>query len=112
MPRFICKVIVNNVPQYFEWSTIVDAPVSYGMSLDVFKAYYKDRYGTSGMFELDQRLKRVEEKGTSSYMDNSVEDLIICNRAGENESELTYDELIKQYFSDPPITEIKELQLQ
>jgi hypothetical protein len=98
MSRFICKLIdeKDNKAYYFEWSTVVDAPVSYGMSLVDFKIYYQNQYGYDGISELSERLKRVEEKGTSSLIDDNIDDLIRCNRAGEREKRLTKKQLINQ----------------
>jgi len=93
MPKFICKL----GGKYLEWSTIVDAPTTYGMTLEEFKQYYKEQYGLSSMNELEERLRRVEQKGTSSQIDDSVEDLIRGNRAGKDEKELTMKQLIKEY---------------
>lgn len=64
MPSFIIKVKDEkfNKDYYMEWSTIVDAPVTYGMSLDEFKEYYKEQYGIKGMEGLEDRMTRVEEK--------------------------------------------------
>lgn len=95
MPRYIVKI--NN--QYLEWSTIVDAPVTFGMSLDEFKEYYSDEYGEAGMNGLSERLKRVEEKGVSSYLDGSVSSLVSFNRAGPKETHLPL-RLIKKAFCD------------
>lgn len=69
MSRYIIKLTDKRdlKDYYLEWSTIVDAPVTYGMYLEGFKAYYQQEYGRSGMRELPERLKRVEEKGTSAY---------------------------------------------
>lgn len=97
MPRHIVKLVDKqaNKDYYLEWSTIVDAPVSYGMGLTEFREYYKQKYGTEGLAALPDRLKRVEEKGTSATYDKSVEDTIDGNRAGPDETELTYDELVR-----------------
>lgn len=103
MPRMICKLTdpKTNTDYYFEWSTVVDAPVTYGEPLEDFKEYYRTKYGNSAMGELEDRLKRVEEKGTSSQIDYSIDDLIIGNRAGENEKELSKEEILDQYCVNP-----------
>lgn len=98
MPRYIVKLD----GKYLEWSTVVDAPVTEGKTLEEFKADYQLRYGINSMKELGGRLARVEAKGTSSQIDDSIDELILGNRAGENETELSKDELIKQYCSPPP----------
>lgn len=97
MPRFICKITDKEQSWYLEWSTVVDAPVTFGMSLEEFKEYYKDEYGRQGMQDLDKRLERVEEKGTSSMMHSSVSELISWNRAGKDGSILTKQQLIDVY---------------
>ena len=66
MPRIICKVQDGDTPYYFEWSTIVDAPVTYGMSLDDFKAYCRSKYGVAAMHNLPKIMHRVERKGVET----------------------------------------------
>jgi hypothetical protein len=97
MPRFICKITDNDQAWYLEWSTVVDAPVTFGMSLENFKEYYKDEYGRQGMEELPQRLERVESKGTSAMLYESLEDLISWNRSGKEGSCLSKQQLIDVY---------------
>lgn len=97
MPRFICKVTDNDQVWYLEWSTVVDAPVTYGMSLEEFKEYYRDEYGRSSMDELTKRLERVEAKGTSSLMHDSADDVMDWNRAGKDGSSLSKQQLIDVY---------------
>lgn len=82
---------------YLEWSTVVDAPVTYGMSMGEFEDYYKSAYGNEGMIGLPERMIRVEKKGTSSIIDDNLHTLIRGNKAGDDESELTYEELIDRY---------------
>lgn len=99
MPRYIAKFTDKKSKKdfYLEWSTVVDAPVTYGVSLEEFKKYYESAYGRKSMDELSDRLMRVEQKGTSSQIDDSVEELISCNRAGDGETELTYDQIVETY---------------
>lgn len=94
MPKYICKL----EGMYFEWSTVVDAPTTYGMTLEDFTAYYRERYGSHDMDAPDDagfaaRMRRVEAKGTSTHCYDSVEELVEGNRAGPDESELTVPEL-------------------
>ncbi len=99
MSRYIIKLHSEktNKDYYMEWSTIVDAPVTYGVDLNEFTKYYIEQYGKSSENELKERLTRVEEKGTSSQIDDNVDDLIKYNRAGENETSLTKEEILNQY---------------
>jgi hypothetical protein len=93
MPTLIIKL----ADKYLEWSTISDSPATYGMSLDEFKSYYRDRYGQAGVEWLGHRLARVEAKDTSSFVDASVDETIACNRAGPNESKLSKEQIIEKY---------------
>ncbi len=97
MSRMIIKLTDSQQDWYLEWSTVVDAPITYGMSLEEFKAYYKEEYGRSSMDELEKQLERVEEIGTSSRIHDSVDDLIAFNRAGDNESQISKEELIQKF---------------
>lgn len=78
MPRYIVKL--NGY--YFEYSTIIDAPVTFGMKLEDFKEYYQEKYGLDGMRILDERLDRVEKYGTSSCDKETADEMLSGNRAG------------------------------
>lgn len=99
MGRFIVKL----EDYYLEWSTIVDAPVTFGMSLEQFKEYYQGEYGRSSMVDLERRLERAEKFGTSSLNDSRTDELIAGNRAGPNETSLTVEEIVKAYCLREPI---------
>ena len=98
MGRYIIKISdeKTNKDYYMEWSTIVDAPVTYGLELQEFKDYYRDEYGANEISALDERLKRVDTKGISAH-DETLEDLLGCNRAGKKETCLTKQEILEQY---------------
>ena len=95
------KFIIKIKDRYFEWSTIVDAPVTYGMTLDELKEYIKEEYGNEGLSGLPQRLERVEKYGTSSHYHESVKQLCSSNRAGENEKHISLKQIYKQYGIPP-----------
>ena len=97
------RFIVKQEDFYFEWSAIVDAPVTFGMKLDEFREYYKERYGTEGMEGLQERLDRVGKNGTSSFMSDSAEDEMEANRAGPDECELSCSEIFQAYCLRQPI---------
>lgn len=99
MPRYLVKL----EDYYLEWSTIVDAPVTFGMKLDEFEKYYQEMYGIEGVRNLPYRLERVEMFGTSSITPTSAEEMIKGNRAGPNEEPLTVDEIFKAYCLQQPI---------
>ncbi len=97
MPSYIVKLEGNGGPWYMEWSTIVDAPVTRGMSIDAFRAHYREEYGASGMRSLDARMARVEDSGSSSAVYESARDIVSFNRAGPDESEISYEEIVRRY---------------
>jgi len=66
----------DNIDYYFEWSTMVDAPVTYGMSLENFKRYYETEYGRSSLIDLESRLKRVELTGCSSLIGETFDNCL------------------------------------
>lgn len=99
MPRYIIKLSnpLNNKDYYLDWSTIVDAPITHGMEIEEFKEYYKSNYGIlSYEHELPKRLERVSRYGTSSLV-STLDDLIMCNKAGDDGHCLTYEEIIEKY---------------
>lgn len=67
----------TGIDMYFEWSTVADGPITPGMKLEDFKRYYYAEYGMHKMIELQERLDRVDQHGTSSpkYYDD-IDDLL------------------------------------
>lgn len=90
MPKFI----VHHDGWFFEWSTIVDAPTTEAMRREAFEEYYQDQHGKVGMRELPARLERAVKYGTSSMDQMSAEDLIAGNRAGDDETEMSFTDIL------------------
>lgn len=100
MGKFIIKMEKDGDERYLEWSTIVDAPVTYGLKYDEFLTYYREEHGRRGMDDLLSefgRMARVQKNGTSEHTSESVHDTISHNRAGDSEKSLTYDEIWQKY---------------
>ena len=91
------KCIIKIKDKYFEWSTIVDAPVTYGMDKEELEEYIKSEYGNEGLRKLPERLKRIEEKGTSWVDFTNLEGTIEFNRAGENGKCISKKEIYEKY---------------
>lgn len=96
MPEFVVKLLDGDKSYYLSWSTVVDAPVTSGMSLEDFRDWYGDDA------ELDERLARVEAKGTSANHYKSADELIAFNRAGLDETRLTKEQIIDHYCRGNP----------
>jgi len=105
MPRYICQFEDGDQRWLLEWSTIVEAPVTWGMTEEEFRSYYQTKYGTDEMEKLGERLARVEAKGTSARHYDDLDDLIFSNRAGHREAHLDKEGIIEFYCrrkEDPP----------
>lgn len=102
MPRYIIKIPHDGNDYYMIWSTIVDAPLIYGCCKEELESFvrkeYGDRYWRNDHI---QRMKRVEETGTSQP-NSTMEDTISFNCAGENGESGTLEQIIKKYIVDKP----------
>lgn len=97
------RPIVKIHDYYLQYSSIVDAPVDWGRKLEDFRREYLMEYGMKDRDDLDKRLARVEEKGTSIPGDKSAWDTLCANRAGPGEKKLTLDQIYKAYCLREPI---------
>jgi hypothetical protein len=104
MGRSILKLETPKGPRYLEYSSIVDAPITWGLTLEVFEQYYKEEYGQQGLNGLVERMFRVEMTGSSMW-GSSLEETIRCNRAGLNGTELTIQQFTEFYGLDSNIGE-------
>jgi hypothetical protein len=100
MPRAIIKI----KDKYFEWSTVVDAPVTNGMTEAELLEYVKERHGSEGLRQLPERLARVRANGTSFHAYGNLDELLKLNRAGDGETCLTKDEIYAKYAKPPSNT--------
>lgn len=98
MPRYIC----HHDGKFFEWSTVVDAPVTHAMTREEFEEHYRFQYGQSAMSEFPERMRRAIAHGCSARPSPmSLADLFSGNRAGDGETEATFDEIIAAVNSPP-----------
>lgn len=90
-----CLIKIKDL--YFEWSTVVDAPVTYGMTLEELKTYVKEKRGTEGLAELPSELENIERQGTSCYTNYTLKELLHHNAAGENEKSISINAIYERY---------------
>lgn len=79
-----------------------------GLTLDQLTEFYSQEYGHSGSKDLEFRLQRAHERGTSSFIDNSLEDCVRLNRAGPREQRMKVDDFIAKFLTiveDDGVTE-------
>ena len=99
VPSYIAKF---GEEQYLIWSTIVDAPTTDLMTRDEIRAEWLFRYGTHNNIDLTEGwITKADKFGCSSG--ESIEDLIVCNRAGENEECLSLEEIKASLKPQPPL---------
>ena len=97
MGRAIVKLNDGTRDWYLEWSTVVDAPVTWGMTLDEMKAYRLEKTGTDGMRDWDAVVARLAEKGASWHDSTDLYATLCFNRAGKGETCLTDTEIVAMY---------------
>ena len=99
MGRCILKLPGRDKFWYLIWSTVADAPVTYGMTLDELREYIREKEGASGLRDLPERLARCDAHGTSSLI-SSLEGLVECNRAGPGETNLSLEQIVEAYCKE------------
>jgi hypothetical protein len=74
MGQTIVKLKHEGQDYYLLWSSIVDAPVTYGLSLEELEDYLREEEGARYMRDTHpMRMERVQKRGHSSYMDANCE---------------------------------------
>jgi hypothetical protein len=89
---------------FVEWSTVVDAPITYGLTEAELRDYIREEYGRQGSADLDERIVRCRGTGTS-FRGETGPTVILGNRAGHNEALLSEDEIVEWYCvrrEEPP----------
>ena len=84
--------IVKIKDKYLVWSSVVDAPITYGMTRAAVLAWLRDEHGRSS-FDYWQRA--VAE--TDADPAEKIKDAIIGNRAGKNEQPINADGVYRRY---------------
>lgn len=74
MGRFLIKVADD---EFIEWSTVVDAPITYVLSKKEMAVHLQEEYGDHGLRESNVALERAEEFGHSARVgERTAEELI------------------------------------
>ena len=96
------NAIVKIRDKYMLWSTSWDKPVGWAMTQQQFVDFYRVRHGNAamgdwyGMGDFQRRMDRVEDTGCSMIAE-TLDEFIVANRAGPDETELTMDEIYEEY---------------
>lgn len=86
------RLIVKIRDCYLDWSTVVDAPVTNGMTLAEFRSYYLAEYGPDSEVHFEESIKLADANGASDDYNWRT-----ANRAGPKETFLNEDELYQVY---------------
>lgn len=93
----MANCIVKLEGKYLVWSEISDAPITFGLTRDELVEWVRAREGSPGVRALPERLMRVDASGTSAIERLTPEDVMLVNRAGENEACISLDEIAERY---------------
>lgn len=94
MPRYVCCLKGEPEP-YFVWSTISDGPITGLLSLEDLRDEIRLIYEGSPPKDLEERIKRAEERGTCSKFE-TLEQLISFNRLGRKGGRLHAKTVIRK----------------
>lgn len=95
----MAKYIIHKDGAYNFYTTVADGPCyESALTLEQLTQIVKEEQGNEGLRELPARLERAHKTGCS-VPGQTLEDCIVCNRAGEDEAELTLDEFTAKYLT-------------
>lgn len=90
---YIVKHRVAGRERYLVWSTVVDAPVTYGLSLRQLRIFWRGEYGRVGLESLDSDLARGHRVMSVASIARGP-----SNRAGAEETSLSVAQIVDYYF--------------
>ena len=88
--------IVHHEGRFLEWSSIIDAPICFGMDAVAFRDWCVAKYGTEGAWNLQRRMDDAVTYGSSAKQ--SLKEIVWHNRAGPGEGQMTVEDVIRFYF--------------
>lgn len=97
----MAEIIVQLGDWYCEWSTGSDSPSSPAMTLNELIEYVGYMRGYEGLLSLPERLKRVEQTGTSALNEES-KSIVQFNRTGPRGKAVNQKTIIKQIVDARP----------
>lgn len=94
------QLILHHNGAYQLFTTIADGPCFVSaLTIDQLTDYIREQYGASGIEALPERLARAHATGCSHSRGWTLRQCIATNRAGPNESKMSYDEFISKYLT-------------
>lgn len=104
------QLILHKDGAYQIYTTIADgACFERALTREELTEYIRQELGDAGLRELPQRLERAHKTGCSSIHGMTLEECLAANRAGENDSELSFDEFVALYLTLTPNVKVSSL---
>lgn len=96
----MANIICHHNGKYNLYTTIADGfCYESALTLDQLQEIVKEQQGRNGLDQLPARLERAHKNGHSAREGRTLEDFLYCNRAGENEEHLSFNECINRFLS-------------
>lgn len=88
--RSILREMVHGTEMFIVWSSIVDAPITFAMTQEELRLWWSEEYGRAGREQLNGHFARGDF--------GTLEDELVVNRAGADETHLTREQIIDYFF--------------
>lgn len=96
------QLILHKDGAYNLYTTIADgACYESALTLEQLEQVIRFDHGEQGVLGLPVRLDRAHATGCSALSGMTLEECISCNRAGPNETRLSFDEFVAKYLTLP-----------
>lgn len=95
------KCIIKLDGKFVHWSSVTDGPESPLLPEELFKKYWQDEYGRSGVIDYEDLMELAREKGCSAR-GYTVAEILSNNRAGKDDKKLTKEQIIEAYTCTDP----------
>lgn len=94
------EIICHHKGRYNIYNTVSDGfRFVSSISLEQLECLIEEEKGKKGLTQLPIRLERAHQNGHSAPSNETLEDFISANRAGDNEESLTTEECIIRFLS-------------
>ena len=103
MGTALLRLMDGETEWWLEWSTVVDAPVTYGMTEAQLGEHIMTTQGSDGLGRLSRRMEVARSRGglaSTSFLDYERD--VDHNRAGAKETSITIAQLIDVYCHRKP----------
>lgn len=100
----MARAIIKIKDKYFIWSTMTDSPIIYGATEEQILNFFIKEAVEEAKIAFDNQMKRVKKIGhgyRGLFKNESVENIVSCNKLGEHGTALSIDEIYEIYGNEP-----------